>query len=137
MKKQQCKKATRVCKLNSFSDKIQRWKLDDYNKLKNKEGIWKSDDLWRFIPKLNFFDEPTDYIYIENTSKKVRLRATRDGKVNQVVFENDTLGYLWKKGLADAEGYFTLIESENHSPSGKVITATSESDLEIKGNFDL
>ena len=67
----------------------------------------------------------------------MRLRATGDGKVNQVVFENDTLGYLWKKGLTDADGYFTLIESENQRPSGKVITAISESGLEIKGNFDL
>ena len=29
----------------------QRWKLDKNNKLKNKEGVWKSDDLWIFKPK--------------------------------------------------------------------------------------
>ena len=48
VKKQQCKKATRVCKLNSFSDKTQRWKLGNNKKLENKEGVWKSDVLWIF-----------------------------------------------------------------------------------------
>ena len=51
VKKQQCKKATRICKLNSFSDKSQRWKLGYDKKLKNNEGIWKSDDLWIFKTK--------------------------------------------------------------------------------------
>ena len=40
VKKQQCKKATRVCKLNSFSVKTQRWKLDG-PMLKNKEEVIK------------------------------------------------------------------------------------------------
>ena len=43
VKKQQCKKVTSVCKLNSFSDKNQKWKLDG-PMLKNKEGAWKSDE---------------------------------------------------------------------------------------------
>ena len=47
VKKQQCKKATRVCKLIFFSDKTQRWTLDG-TMLKNEEGVWKSDDLWIF-----------------------------------------------------------------------------------------
>ena len=63
VKKQQCKKATRICKLNSFSDKTRRWKLGNNKKLENKEGVWKSDDLWIFKTKDN------DLIYIENTSK--------------------------------------------------------------------
>ena len=50
VKKKQCKKATRVCKPNSFSDKTQRWKLNG-QMLKNKEGAWKSDDRWIFKPK--------------------------------------------------------------------------------------
>ena len=40
VKKQQCKKAT-TFKFDSFPD--QRWKLDG-SMLKNKAGIWKSDD---------------------------------------------------------------------------------------------
>ena len=47
VKQQQCKKATRVCKLNSFSDKTQRWKLDG-EMLINKEGVWTSNDNWKF-----------------------------------------------------------------------------------------
>ena len=79
VKKQQCKKATRVCKLNSFSDIFQRWKLGNNKKLENKEGVWKSDDLWIFKTKGD------DMIYIENTSKAKVLGATSDGKVGEFV----------------------------------------------------
>ena len=45
------KNATRVCKLNYFSDNTQKWKLGKNKKLENKEGVWKSDDLWIFKNK--------------------------------------------------------------------------------------
>ena len=124
VKKQQCKKATRICKLNSFSDKTQRWKLHNSKKLENQEGVWKSDDLWIFKTKDN------DLVYIENTSKTKVLQATSDGKVIQEVFEEGKAEQLWKKGKPMAQDYFTL---ESHSEVPKVITAISESGLEIKG----
>ena len=124
VKKPQCKKATRVCKLNHFSDKTQRWKLDsNTGKLENKEGVWKSDGDWEFKPQIN------GLIYIENTSKTKVLGSTSDGKVIEEVKVEGKAEQLWKKGEPDAEGYFTL----QNSGEPKVLTAISESSLEIKG----
>ena len=127
LKKQQCKKATRIFKLNSFSDKTQRWKLDD-NMLKNKAGVWKSVDSWNFITK------DDDWFYIRNNLTTEVFEATSDGKVIQEVFVEGKAEQLWKKGKPDAEDYFTL---ESHSKVPKVITAISESGLEIKGNITM
>ena len=93
--------------------------------LKNKAGLWKSVDLWIFKPKDN------DSIYIENTSKSKVLAAASDGKVIQEV--KGKAFQLWKKGNLDPEGYFTLENSE----VPKVLTAISESGLEIKGDITL
>ena len=84
--------------------------------------------MWIFKTK----DE--DLIYIENTSNMKVLRATSDGKVIQEVFVEGKAEQLWKKGKPDSEDYFTL---ESHSKVPKIITAISESDLEIKGNITL
>ena len=96
--------------------------------LKNKAGIWKSDDLWIFKTKDN------DLIYIENTSKKKVMGATIDDKVILEDSEEGKAQQLWKKGKTDAQGYFTL---ENFEVPNLVITATSESDLKIKGNITM
>ena len=124
VKKKQCKKATSVCKLNSFPDKTQRWKLGNNKRLENEEGVWKSDDLWIFKIKRD------DMIYIENTSKAKVLEATSDGKVIQELLVEGKADQLWKKGEPNAEGYFTLRHS---GKPWKVLTAISESSLEIKG----
>ena len=123
VKKQQCKKATRVKRFNSYSG--QRWKLDNNKKLDNKKLVWKSDDLWIFKPK------DDDLIYIENTSKAKVFGATSDGKVILEDFEEDKAHQLWKKGELDPEDYFTL----ENSGVPKLLTAISESSLEIKGNI--
>ena len=95
--------------------------------LKNKGELWKSVDAWIFKPK------DDELIYIENTSETKVLGATSDGKVIQEVFVDGKADQLWKKGKPDAEGYFTL----ENSGVPKVITAISESGLEIKGNITL
>ena len=79
--------------------------------------------MWIFKPK----DE--DLIYIENTSKAKVLGATSNGKVIQEFLVEGKADQLWKKGETDAEGYFTL----QNSGEPKVLTAISESSLEIKG----
>ena len=120
-----------LCKFNYFSDKNQRWKLDG-NKLKNKEGLWKSDDLWNF----KFRDD--GLLYIENISKTKVLEAKSDGKVILEDFEENKAEQLWQKGNPDAKGYFILVPSLSSSVKvPKVITAISESGLEIKGNITL
>ena len=79
--------------------------------------------MWIFKPK------DDDLIYIENTSKAKVLGATSDGKVILEDFEEDKAHQLWKKGEFDAENYFYL----ENSGVPKVLTAISESSLEIKG----
>ena len=70
-------------------------------------------------------------IYIENTSKAKVLGATSNGEVILQDVEEVKDGQLWKKGEPDAEDYFTL----ENSGEPKVLTAISESGLEIKGNI--
>ena len=113
--------------MNYLSDKNQRWKLNG-DKLENKEGLWTSDDLWNFKSKNNTF-----FFYIENTSKTKVLEATSDGKVIQKDKVKGKAHQLWKKGKSDPDGYFTLI----NSGMPKLITAISESGMEIKGNITL
>ena len=91
--------------------------------LKNKEGLWTSKEEWNFRAK-------GDLIYIENISKTKVLEATDDDKVILEDIEEGKAEQLWKKGEPDAEDYFTL---ESLSKVPKVITAISESSLEIKG----
>ena len=74
-----------------------------------------------------------DLIYINNTSKAKVLGATSDGKVILEDFEEGKAHQLWKKGELDAEDYFTL----KNSGVPKVLTAISESSLEIKGNITM
>ena len=95
--------------------------------LENKEGVWKSDDFWSVRPK------DDDLIYIENTSKTKVLGVTNDDKVILEDFEEGNACQLWKKGKLDAEDYFTL----ENSGMPLVLTAISESSLEIKGNITM
>ena len=96
--------------------------------LKNKAGLRKYKLTCGFSnPKVRTW-------FPLKTPKKKVLGATSDGKVIQEVFVEGKAEQLWKKGKPDAEGYFTL---ESHSEMPKVITAISESGLEIKGNITL
>ena len=57
------------------------------------------------------------------------MGATSDGIVIQEFLVEGKASQLWKKGEPDVEGYFTL----QNSGEPKVLTAISESSLEIKG----
>ena len=57
------------------------------------------------------------------------MGAETHGEVILEDFEEGNDRQLWKKGEPDAEGYFTL----QNSGEPKVLTAISESSLEIKG----
>ena len=72
-------------------------------------------------------------IYIENTSKTKVLGVTNDDKVILEDFEEGNACQLWKKGKLDAEDYFTL----ENSGMPLVLTAISESSLEIQGNYEM
>ena len=94
--------------------------------LKDKAGLWKSDDSWTFT------NQDDDLMYIENTSKTKVLGAKNrflsDGKVILEVCAGKA-EQLWKKGKPDAEGYFIL----QNSGEPKVLTAISEISLKLKG----
>ena len=96
--------------------------------LDNKEGLWKSVDLWN----VKFKDE--DLFYIENTSKTKVLTTTNNRQLILEDFEEDKAEQLWKVGEADAEGYCMLESSvvPRTETVPKVLTAISESGLEIK-----
>ena len=89
--------------------------------LQNKEGLWKSNEMWTFTTK-------NDLIYINNISKAKVLGATNDGEVVLEDFEEDKKELLWKKGEPNDEGYFTLENTE----VSKVMTATSSTSLELE-----
>ena len=72
------------------------WTLDDKKMLKNKDGLWKSDDLWIFKMQKN------GSIYIENTSQAKFLGVTND--TSKVILKD--IEELWKKRKLDAEGEF-------------------------------
>ena len=116
-----------LCKFNYCSDKNQRWKLDG-NKLKNKEGLWKSDDLWNF----KFRDD--GLLYIENISK-TKVLASYGNLVICEVFVEGKDTQLWKKGEPDAGGFFTLGFLDHEEPN--VITAISATGLENQGIITL
>ena len=97
--------------------------------LKNKAGIWISLDQWIFKPKDNAPNN--DLIYIGNPS--LVLEATSEFKVIQEFLVEGKAEQIWKKGKPDVEGYFTL---DNYGEP-KVLTAISESGLEIKGNITM
>ena len=112
-------------------------------KNKGKEGAWQSDDEWMFTPQggggiwAGYYTN--NLFYIENTSKtkvlgspgSISVRCKVDCIVNEEVKVVDEHEQLWIKGEPDAEGYFTL--RNPGYPVVRVLTAISESMLEIKG----
>ena len=91
------------------------------SKLINKEGLWTSDDDWEVLEK-----EDTK-IYIANISNHKVLSA-KHNSVKEKVIEQDNLGQMWKKGVPNNEGYFTL----TNVTSSKVLTASPAKKLEVR-----
>ena len=120
-------KRKKECTIQILFSGSQLWRLDNRNQLQNKNGLWWSKEKWNFKTK-------DDLIYIENISKTKVLEATNDGEVILEDFEEGKAEQLWKKGVPDAEGYFTI---ENYYVLPKFMTAISESGLKIKGNISL
>ena len=94
--------------------------------LRNREGLWVSNDDW-------YFDTKDDFICIENLSKKKVLATSSDGEVILEDFEEGNAKQLWKKTRSKVKGYFTLENSFDYG----IITAVSSSILQTKGNICL
>ena len=90
-----------------------------------------SDEDWNFRS-----EDYTTKIYIENISKSKVLGTTSNRKVNLEDQKEYPLlkDQLWKVGVPDNEGYFTLESGSKR----KFLTAISSSSLEIsEGNLTL
>ena len=83
------------------------------------------DMKWNFKPK-------DDLIYIEKMSNSKVLGTADDNKVILEDFEEDKAEQLWKRGMPNAEGYFTL---ENYKVPKVMTTGITVTGLEIKGNL--
>ena len=95
--------------------------------MKNTADEWISINDWNFKPKGSL---ECPLIYIENTSINKVLETDCDGKVTEKDFIEDNPRQLWKKGIANSNGSFTLISNSN---STKLLTAVSSNSLEVKG----
>ena len=94
--------------------------------LKNDFGhTYMPDAEWNFKPK-------DELIYIEKMSNSKVLGTTDDNKVILEDFQEDKAGQLWKRGVPNAEGYFTL---ENYKVAKVMTTGIDTTGLEIKGNL--
>ena len=99
--------------------------------LKNKKGLWISDEQWNF-------KSSNDLLHIVNISKTKVLGTKSDGHVILEDFEEGKAEQLWRKGMPNSEGYFTL----ENSKVPKIMTAISgfpfsSSILQIEGNITL
>ena len=109
------------------------WRLGDWKDkvgtaFSNKADRWQSTEDWFFLNHLN----DDSVIYVGNTSNNKFLGTMPDGNVIQEDFVDGKQGQLWKKGSLNAEGYFTLENSE----TSKFLTATSAENLEITKNIE-
>ena len=100
--------------------------------LHNKEGLWKSNDMWNFTVKEGVSQK--ELIYVENINETKVWGTTNDGKVILEIFEEDKAEQLWKKGVSRFDGFDGFYSLEN-SKVPKFITAISSCNLEIKGKL--
>ena len=90
------------------------------SKLINKEGLWTSNDDWEVLEK-----EDTKICIVNS---KHQALSAKHNSVKERVLEQDNLGQLWKKGVPNSEGYFTLTSVT----SPKVLTASPAKKLEVR-----
>ena len=88
--------------------------------MKSKVPTWNSNDKWIFKNEGSENDGT-----IENTSKK-RLSITADDMTIEEIPSSDNTKQIWKKGVVNKEGYFTLMNES----SEKYLTAVSANPLE-------
>ena len=99
------------------------------NKLVNKDASWEPEEQW------NITKAPGRGILkkIENKNKKVLEvpEKNKEGNVAEESYNKNKTGQLWKKGIADNDGYFTLINKE----SSEFLAADSDGDFKVKGTM--
>ena len=72
-------------------------------------------------------------VYIENKlTNKFLVAVENSTTVTGKILAQNESKQMWKKGVPNHEGYFTL--TLTYLASNKVLTATNATSLEIKGN---
>ena len=89
----------------------------------NKNAVWQSTDEWNILTERTM-------VYIVKTSEGNKVLSAVGNMVIPEEKDENKKAQLWNKGNENAEGYFTLENSE----SSKFLTAVSATSLQIKGN---
>ena len=107
------------------------WTIED-KKLVSNSDVWQSNHQWNITT--NETNPNETMVYIENslTNKSLVVIENSTTVTVEILAQNENKQQMWKKGVPNHEGYFTLTYPE--SGSNKVLTATNATSLEIKGN---
>ena len=99
------------------------------NKLVNKDEDWEPKQEW------NITKAPGKGILknIKNQNQKFLEvpKKNKEGNVEEENYNKNKLGQLWKKGIADDNGYFTLTNKE----SSEFLAADSNGGFKVKGTM--
>jgi hypothetical protein len=112
------------------------WTIED-NKLVSNVDVWQSNHQWNV--KLIETNPNETIVSIENslTNKTLVVIGNSTNVTKEILAQNESK-QMWKKGVPNHEGYFTLTYLESNkvltTTTNKVLTATNGTSLEIKGN---
>ena len=112
------------------------WTIED-NKLVSNGDVWQPNHQWNVIA--NESNQNETMVYIENklTNKTLVVIGNSTNVTKEILAQNESK-QMWKKGVPNHEGYFTLTYLESNkvvtTTTNKVLTATNGTSLEIKGN---
>ena len=114
---------------NWISGKL--WTIED-NKLVSNSDVWQSNHQWN----LNETNPNETMVYIENklTNKTLFVIGNNTTVTEKILAQNESK-QMWKKGVPNHEGYFSLTYPESNKVQPKVLTATNVTSFEIKGNL--
>ena len=99
------------------------------NKLVNKDEDWVPKQEWKITKALgkgilkNIKNQNQKFLEVPEKNK--------EGNVEEENYNKNKLGQLWKKGIADDNGYFTLINKE----SSEFLAADSDGGFKVKGTM--
>ena len=108
------------------------WTIED-NKLVSNSDVWQSNHQWN----LNETNPNETMVYIENklTNKTLFVIGNNTTVTEKILAQNESK-QMWKKGVPNHEGYFSLTYPESNKVQPKVLTATNDvTSFEIKGNL--
>ena len=102
------------------------WKIEG-NNLVNKDEDWKPKEEWNIKRAKG---STLKKIENQNNQKVLEIpENNKDGNLAEQDYNKNTEGQLWKKGIPDDNGYFTL----KNKKSSEFLAADSDSGFKVKG----